>query len=164
MRNQVATQIIFKEKMECGILYRTKFMKNLRLHILHSPPTPVPISKVSQMKEERKLAIATAFSPLFEESVVAIPISLRQFTQLQKGIYATSTEEKWNLFLLDSFLYCARSWTDTCIFKVEFSKQEHQVLFHTLHVTRDTERYTGTNLESDIQTFKRLLRMRLGVK
>lgn len=116
------------------------------------------------MKEERKLAIATAFSPPFEESAIDFSISLQQFTQLKKGIYATSMEEKWNLFVLDSFLYCARSWTDYCIYKVEFSKDEHQMLLHSLQVTRDPERYTGNNLESDIQTFKRLLRMRLGAE
>ncbi len=116
------------------------------------------------MKEERKLAIATAFSSPFEESPIDIPISLQQFTQLKQGIYATSMEEKWNLFILDSFLYCSRSWTDFCIYKVGFSKNEHQVFLHTLQVTRDTERYTGTNLESDIQIFKRLMRVRLGVE
>jgi len=109
------------------------------------------------MTEDRKQKIAQSFSKEFAQTPVNISLTDSHFEQLAQGIYASCTEEKWNVFLLDNYMYWSRSWTDICIYKVTFQKKPIGVELTQLKVNRNPEEYGSTNLKHDVRLFKKFL-------
>ena len=109
------------------------------------------------MTDKRKLKIAQSFSDKFAQTNVNIELSATDFEKLKHGIYARSTEEKWNAFLLDNYMYWSRSWTDICIYKVRIERNLDGIALTKLKVTRNPDEYGSTNLEHDVRLFKKFL-------
>ena len=109
------------------------------------------------MTDERKIKIAETFSEEFAEAELNRIFSVTEFQKFEKGIYARSTEEKWNVFLLDNYLYCSRSWTDICIYKIRFEIKTETVELKDLNVTRNRDEYKITDLDFDVKQVNRML-------
>lgn len=109
------------------------------------------------MTNERKLSIAASFSDKYVEATLDLILSESEFEKFEHGIYSGSMEEKWNIFLIENNMYWARSWTDHCVFKVGFSKEDGKVNLENIKVTRNPDEYTSNDLEHDIKIFKTML-------
>ncbi|TRZ43126.1 hypothetical protein [Robertkochia solimangrovi] len=113
------------------------------------------------MKTERKIKIAEAFSNKYAETELDIDLSQKEFELLNRGIFAGSMDEKWNIFIHKDSLFFARSWTDNCIYKADLETKRSRIKLCNLKVTRNTDEYKGTDLKSDTELFKELLQMYL---
>ena len=109
------------------------------------------------MTETRKYEIAESFPDKFDQATLAIEISASEFKTLEKGIFATSMEDKWNIFVLNNILYLSRSWTHFCIFKVFTQKQNEKIFLTKFQVNRNNKQYRGVNIESDLVSLKKIL-------
>lgn len=109
------------------------------------------------MKQERQIEIAAAFPSQFAEADIDISLNSQELEVLSKGIFARAMEDKWNLFVIDEFLYLSRSWTGYCIYKVSIKKRVRGATLQELKVSRNYEQYTSKDLKVDIDRFKRIL-------
>ncbi|AXT50319.1 hypothetical protein D1818_05550 [Aquimarina sp. BL5] len=109
------------------------------------------------MTNERKIQIAESFSEKNIEMELDIDLSEKEFELLKKGVFAGSMDEKWNIFILNDFLYLARNWTDNCIYKASFKTERRGIKIDKLKITRNTAHYKGADLKSDSNLFKKLL-------
>jgi hypothetical protein len=113
------------------------------------------------MTPERQIQIAESFSTEFAEAELDINLTECEFGLLGKGIFASSMDEKWNVFVVDGFLYLARSWSDKCIYKVSYKVNGPTTKLNQLRVTRNSFEYRSTDLISDTNMFKKVLQMYL---
>ena len=113
------------------------------------------------MQTERKIKIAESFSNEYVETDMDIDLSQKEFELLDRGIFAGSMDEKWNIFIHKGSLFFARSWTDNCIYKANLETKRRGVKLNNIKVTRNTKEYKGVNLKSDTELFKKLLQMYL---
>ena len=109
------------------------------------------------MTTERKIQISESFSNEYVETELEIDLSEKEFELLKKGIFAGSMDEKWNIFVLNKFLYFARSWTNNCVYKASFKPKSRGIKINNLKITRNTTEFKKTNLKSDTNLFKKLL-------
>lgn len=109
-----------------------------------------------------KNKIASSFDDKFEEFRLNIELSKEEFALFDNGIFSNSMDEKWNIFVLDNYMYCARSWTNHCIYKVRFSKQAGFVILVKAFVTKNKYQYNSSNIQQDKILFLRLIQMYLG--
>ena len=116
------------------------------------------------MKTERKIKIAESFSNKYAEIELDIDLSQKEFELLDRGIFAGSMDEKWNIFIHKYSLFFARSWTDHCIYKADLETKRRGIKLSNLKVSRNTEEYKGTDLKSDTDLFKKLLQMYLNME
>jgi hypothetical protein len=101
------------------------------------------------MNPEKQKQIAESFSEKFEWFDPGLGIPATEFDLFSKGIFSTSMDEKWNIFVYDDHMYMARSWTDHCIFKVHFIRGSGFVTLTRVFVTRDQAQYKSTDIEQD---------------
>jgi hypothetical protein len=113
------------------------------------------------MIEAKKREIAASFPSKFERVECGIILSPKEFSIFEKGIFALGMDEKWNIFLLENVLYMARSWTDYCIFKINFVRQESEVLLDYFLVNRDENQYPSKSSEQDEVLLKKMLQFYL---
>lgn len=113
------------------------------------------------MKNERKIKIAESFSNEYAETELDIDLSQKEFDLFNRGIFARSMDEKWNIFIYNNSLFFARSWTDNCIYKAELKTIGDGFKLYNLKVTRNTNVYQETDLKLDVDLFKKLLQMYL---
>ena len=64
------------------------------------------------MKIDKQLQIAKSFSNFFEESILDINLEKKEYEILKQGIFSSDMDDKWNVFIIENFLYLSRSWTD----------------------------------------------------
>ena len=57
------------------------------------------------MTTERKIQISESFSNEYVETELEIDLSEKEFELLKTGIFSGSMEEKWNIFVLNEFIY-----------------------------------------------------------
>ena len=105
------------------------------------------------MNKTKKQEIANSFPNQFETSTLNLEISTSEFQVFEKGIYARSMDEKWNVFVLDDIIYFARSWTNNCIYKIFASPNGEFVSLSEFHVNRDEKEYKSKDLEYDTVFF-----------
>lgn len=111
------------------------------------------------MNETKKQEIATSFPDQFETNELNLEISTSEFDTFEKGIFAGSMDEKWNVFVLDDIIYFARSWTNNCIYKVFTSRKDELVALSEFQVNRNESEYKSNDLDYDTVLLKKLLQM-----
>ena len=114
------------------------------------------------MTLQDKTKIAKSFSDKFDTFQPDIKLTVDEFQIFEEGVYAKDMDEKWNIFVLDNFMYWARSWTDTCIYKVQLNKRADFVLLEKVFVTRDKTQYRVDDIDKDKTLFLKLLQVYLG--
>ena len=115
-----------------------------------------------KMTSEEQKHIAKSFSDKFQEFNLDLSFTSDEFRFFDKGIFADSMEEKWNVFVLDNFMYWVRSWTDNCIYKIQLTRQTENVTLEKGFVTRDRTQYNSDNIEKDKILFLQLIQSCLG--
>ena len=111
------------------------------------------------MTDTDKHNIATSFPDKFDQATLAIEISVSEFKIFVDGIFARDMDSKWNVFVLDSVLYLARSWTNFCIYKVFIKQLDGKVILSDFQVNRDINQYKSLDIEYDTVLLKKLLQM-----
>lgn len=116
------------------------------------------------MTTEIQRKIAELFPQEYAETKLNIQLNENEFELFKKGIFAGSMDEKWNIFIVDNSIFFARSWTDNCIFKVEFKREKRKTILNNLKVSRDKLQYKSTDLDYDKNMFKKILEIYLNRK
>lgn len=114
------------------------------------------------MTLEKQNQIASSFSDKFENFDLDITLSKGEFILFDKGVFSSSMDEKWNVFVLANFMYWACSWTNHCVFKIQLSRNADVVILEKGFVTRDRNQYNSDNFEQDKVLFLKLLQVYLG--
>lgn len=112
-----------------------------------------------KMTDKDKYKISTSFPDKFDQTTLAIEISLAEFKIFEDGIFATSMDDKWNVFVSDRIMYLARSWTNICIYKVFTHQQDRKVILSYFQVNRNDNQYKSKDIEYDTVLLKKLLQM-----
>jgi hypothetical protein len=114
------------------------------------------------MTLEKQNEIASSFSDKFEDFDLDITLSQDEFILFDKGVFSSSMDEKWNIFVLDNFMYWVRSWTNHCVFKIQLTRNADVVILEKGFVTRDRNQYNSDDIEQDKILFLKLLQVYLG--
>ena len=72
---------------------------------------------------------------------------------LRKGHIPRGMEDKWFRYMEGDTLFAHRSWTGYCIYRIDFSPDDH----HPVTVNRDPGQYTCTSIDEDRETLNKLL-------
>ncbi|MFY0630322.1 MAG: hypothetical protein JXR05_08060 [Flavobacteriaceae bacterium] len=110
------------------------------------------------MKGERKQKIANSFPEKFEEAEIDVELTKEEFLLFENGFFARFMEEKWNIFIFEELLYFARSWTDTCIYQVNFLRHENGATLKKIRVSRNSHEYESTDIKFDLELFDKVLK------
>lgn len=113
------------------------------------------------MTLEDQIQIANSFSEKNEEFSIDINLPINDFKLLEKGMFSSEMEDKWNVFVLGEYLYWAHSWTDDCIYKVKLTKHKDFVNLERGFVTRDKKQFDSDDIERDKVLFLELLQVYL---
>lgn len=113
------------------------------------------------MTPEDQTQIAKSFSDSFEEFELDINLPMNEFELLEKGMFATVMEDKWNVFVIDNYMYWTHSWTDDCIFKIKLNRRKDFVNLERGLVTRNKKQFVSDNIERDKTLFLELLQVYL---
>src|SRR5262245_22942619 len=76
-------------------------------------------------------------------------LSLEEYEQISFGLIPRQMEDKWFIFLEDDWLYLHRSWTGTCVYKVQLQQKEDKYIVTNALVSRDPEQYRETDINHD---------------
>ena len=109
------------------------------------------------MTDDRKKRITDSFPDKYEEMRLNLKLTSLEFEKLKQGIYASSTEEKWNIFLFENEMIWSRSWTDYCIYKVSYVQLNGGIELRAMKVSRNPDEYDSTDLNFDFGIFKKML-------
>jgi hypothetical protein len=71
-------------------------------------------------------------------------------------------DDKWNVFVLEDFLYWARSWTNHRVFKIQLTRKPDFVMLKNAFVTRDKDIYTSENIDYNKNLVLKLLQLYVG--
>ena len=76
-----------------------------------------------------------------------------QMNILRKGNKPKCMDDKWFFYMENNTLYAHRSWTGYCIYKIDFSQDNH----HKVTINRDPKQYKRTNINEDKELLNKLL-------
>lgn len=111
------------------------------------------------MDLEEKKSIVASFPSNHARAELGIILTKGEYAIFEKGIYAGSMDEKWNIFVLNNVLVLQRSWTGNCIYKVNVEQHDGSIILKDFEVNRHPEQYRGKNIEEDIDILKRVLKI-----
>ena len=83
----------------------------------------------------------------------------KEMKALRLGNIPQGMEDKWFWFMEGQTLWAHRSWTGTCIYRIDFKDDGR----HTVTVNRDPEQYRCDSIEEDIESLNSLLDWWVGV-
>jgi hypothetical protein len=75
--------------------------------------------------------------------------SIEEYGRISLGLIPREMEDKWFIFLEDDWLYLHRSWTGTCVYKVQLQQKEDKYNVADALVNRDPEQYLETDINYD---------------
>jgi 8-oxo-dGTP diphosphatase len=111
---------------------------------------------------ERQKEIANSFSKIFQEFDLNIELTSDEFHVFDEGVFSLNMDEKWDVFVLERFMYWSRSWTGHCIYKVEIIRLKGAVILKKGFVTRDKIQYNSADIEKDKILFLQILQAYVG--
>ncbi len=76
----------------------------------------------------------------------------------RRGLIPLEMEDKWFLYYAGDTLYLHRSWTGACIAQVHFVSEGEGLRAIRADVNRDTDQYTNSDDEADIEFIERMVR------
>lgn len=109
------------------------------------------------MTIEQRIRIANSFSCKFEEFQLHIKLPAQEFSIFEEGVFAKSMDEKWNIFIVENYLYWARSWTNKCIYKIQFFHEGDSIRLIRGFVTKNKQEYNSDDIDKDRILFLELL-------
>ena len=112
-----------------------------------------------KMTFERQKEIANSFSDKFEEIELDLKLSKNEFRTFENGIFSQSMDEKWNIFVINDYIYFARSCTNYCTYKVRFIRQKNSVLLNKAFVTANKTQYNYAEIRQAKVSLLRLVQV-----
>ena len=76
---------------------------------------------------------------------------------IRRGVVPQQMEDKWFIYWQHDTLFFHRSWTGNCIYVVRFVAEGDTARMVEAKVNRDTEQYTETDDEADVQLISYLV-------
>ena len=102
------------------------------------------------MKKAQKHDWKTEEMPLETETFsMEIELSESEYEQLQNGIIPQEMEDKWFIYFEEDTLYIHRSWTEFCIYILEFPKDFQKSKRFSVIVNRNVKQHLETDIEKD---------------
>ncbi len=102
------------------------------------------------MKKAQKHDWKTEEMPLETETFsMEIELSESEYEQLQNGIIPQEMEDKWFIYFEEDTLYIHRSWTEFCIYILEFPKAFQKSKRFSVIVNRNVKQHLETDIEKD---------------
>ena len=102
------------------------------------------------MKKAQKHDWKTEEMPLETETFsMEIELSESEYEQLQNGIIPQEMEDKWFIYFEEDTLYIHRSWTEFCIYILEFPKDFQKSKRFSVIVNRNVTQHLETDIEKD---------------
>lgn len=83
--------------------------------------------------------------------------SLEEYEQISFGLIPREMEDKWFIFLEGDWLYLHRSWTGTCVYKVQLQQKEGKYIATDALVNRNPEQYRETDINYNAAIFNFLV-------
>lgn len=80
-----------------------------------------------------------------------------EFEKMSYGFLPKDQQDKWFIYLEGEWLYFHRSWTGTCVFKLEMVLNNCKYHATKAIVNRDPEQYRNTNDQQDVQLISFLI-------
>lgn len=71
--------------------------------------------------------------------------SAQEFARLQRGLMPEAMEDKWFIVWQDDALYCHRSWTGLCVFRLRFDRDGERYAVCEALVNRDPAQHGGVD-------------------
>ncbi|MBE2224119.1 MAG: hypothetical protein IAF02_21445 [Anaerolineae bacterium] len=80
-----------------------------------------------------------------------------EFEKMSYGFLPQDQQDKWFIYLEDDWLFFHRSWTGTCVFKLEIVLNNCK--YHAIKaiVNRDPEQYRNTDDRQDVELISYLI-------
>lgn len=113
------------------------------------------------MNHAKKQEIASSFPTRYETGDLNVNISFKEFEVFDSGVFSSTMDEKWNIFVLKGKIHFAHSWTDVCIFQLQFSRNEDSVQLTKFRVNRNQKKHKSRDLNQDTILLKKLLQLYL---
>lgn len=111
------------------------------------------------MDELTLQSLAASFPVKSESTAIDIPLDYSEYAIFEKGIFASTMDEKWHIFVIEKTMYFVRSWTMFCIYKVEIKKEDEKVHLVMLHANRDKSQYGGSDISNDCYVLSQVIRI-----
>lgn len=74
-----------------------------------------------------------------------------EYEKISYGFLPKDQQDKWFIYLEGDWLYFHRSWTGTCVFKLEIVLNNGKYHATKAIVNRDPEQYRNTNDQQDVE-------------
>ena len=87
-----------------------------------------------------------------ETFVLNRSFSAEEMDALRRGNIPQAMEDKWFWYMEGPVLWAHRSWSGSCIYRIEFKEDDH----HTVTVNRDPGQYRCTDIEEDVESLNKL--------
>jgi hypothetical protein len=84
--------------------------------------------------------------------------SQAEFDRLSFGEVPQQMEDKWFIFLEDSWLFFHRSWTGDCIFQLRLQTAEHGYDVVEAWVNREVQQYNSGGPASELELLSQLIK------
>jgi len=107
-----------------------------------------------QMTTAVKSDWRTSEMPVQHDTFVLVrSFTPEQMKALRRGNIPRAMEDKWFWYMEGDTLFAHRSWTGACIYRMDFSADDH----HKVTVNRDPEQYTCISVDEDRDSLNKLL-------
>ena len=93
-----------------------------------------------------------------------LTVSNTDYSRLSRGLIPEEMEDKWFAYMDNDCLFLHRSWTEFCIYTVQFERVGNEWATSEIWVNRDKEQYTGADPTEDMDMLIGVLRNLLGVE
>ena len=80
---------------------------------------------------------------------LGLRFSSGEMERIWQGFVPSMMEEKWFIYFADNVLYCHRSWTGYCIYKVYSRAEDAGFSLTHMDVNRNPEQYSETDKVND---------------
>ena len=102
--------------------------------------------------------IITGIPDKTEKGDLGVTLSLSQFSIFKNGIWSSMMEEKWNIFVMNSTIYFARSWTNIIVYLVYYKETPNNVLLESFEVNKDENQYSFKNIDEERDRLTKLIK------
>ncbi|MEX0899784.1 MAG: hypothetical protein WD081_03740 [Gammaproteobacteria bacterium] len=110
-------------------------------------------------QKERWLSIVQDLGPLQEKITYYRSFSAAETATLRTGVWPRSMDDRWVVFLGDSWLSLWRSWTGHCIFRLPARATEDGVIVGPLFVNTDQEQYGPSDVQASLDLFESVINL-----
>jgi O-acetyl-ADP-ribose deacetylase len=150
------------------------FFQTLEVYFTQNPNSNLTLTRITLFDQPTIQAFSEEFSRHFRRvnasdwkilplSNTRTPLQFRrtftpdEYRHLQAGFRPREIEDKWFIYFEENWLNFHRSWTGFCIYRVYIQPEGETYKITEAWATRDSDQYTNTNPDFNIQTINQLI-------